>query len=255
VAEQAVQDIRTEDGTVAARVTPLPWDSDFFGVAIGRIELEGVDATAIAEAEDRARAAGLVCLYATVDPVDAVATHTLQTLGYRFVEAAQTFDLQLSEPPIPRPDGVEFRQGTVADVPRVIDIVEAMAPWSRFAVDPRFGIEASVRLQRAWLDRAVDEAEEDHSIVVAESQEDGGIVAFIGRVRTPTPRVDAVGTTRRGSGAARHLIETARKWAGDQPLLGGPIAARNVNALRYVSHCAYRVCRTDYLYHRWLDEG
>ncbi len=71
---------------------------------------------------------------------------------------------------------------------------------------------------------------------------------------TPTPRVDAVGTTRRGSGAARYLVQEARAWAGDQALLGGPIAARNVPALRYVSHCSYRVCKVEYLYHRWLDE-
>ena len=39
----------------------------------------------------------------------------------------------------------------------------------------------------------------------------------------------------------------------DEALLGGPIAARNVPALRYVSHCFYRVCEVRYLYHRWLD--
>jgi hypothetical protein len=63
-----------------------------------------------------------------------------------------------------------------------------------------------------------------------------------------------VGTTRRGSGAARFLIEGARGWAGDQALLGGPIMGRNVPALRYVSHCCYRVCEVRYQLHRWLDE-
>ena len=90
-----------------------------------------------------------------------------------------------------------------------------------------------------------------HSLVVAEVE--GEIVAFIGRVHEPR-RVDAVGTSRRGSGAARYLIQTAREWAGDRPLLGGPIAARNIASLRYVSHCGYRPCQVEYLYHRWLDE-
>ncbi|MEY2458765.1 MAG: hypothetical protein QOG30_595, partial [Acidimicrobiaceae bacterium] len=53
---------------------------------------------------------------------------------------------------------------------------------------------------------------------------------------------------------ARQLIEDARRWAGDRPLLGGPIAARNINALRYVSHCGYRVAEVRYLYHRWIDD-
>ena len=85
------------------------------------------------------------------------------------------------------------------------------------------------------------------------AEQDGEITAFIGRVSEPRHRVDAVGTTKRGSGAARRLIQEARWWAGDVPLLGGPIASRNVPALRYVSHCAYRVCEVRYLYHRWLD--
>ena len=54
---------------------------------------------------------------------------------------------------------------------------------------------------------------------------------------------------------SRSVSPYARAWAGEQPLLGGPIAARNVNALRYVSHCGYRVSSVRYLYHRWFDDG
>ncbi len=36
--------------------------------------------------------------------------------------------------------------------------------------------------------------------------------------------------------------------------LGGPIAARNIAALRFVDACHYRVTRIRYLFHRWLDE-
>lgn len=231
---------------------PLAWDTEFFGTPIGSVALDGADEAALRAVEAEARDAGIACLYGSLDPADAQATLLVQRHGWRFVEAATTFDLRPDEPEIPRPEGVGFRLGTPDDIPRVAPIVEAMAEWSRFAVDPRFGLDAARRLQAAWLERAARAETGQHSLVVAE--EDGEITAFIGRVYEPR-RVDAVGTTRRGSGAARHLIETARRWAGDVPLLGGPIAARNVPALRYVSHCAYRVCRVEYLYHRWLDES
>lgn len=230
---------------------PLAWDSEFFGTPIGSVALDGADEASLRAVEEEARAAGIACLYGRLDPADAPATLLVQRHGWRFVEAATTFDLRLDEPVIPRPEGVEFRPGTPDDIPRVAPIADAMAAWSRYAVDPRFGLEAARRLQAAWLERAARAETGQHSLVVAE--EGGEITAFIGRVHEP-PRVDAVGTTRRGSGAARHLIQTAREWAGAVPLLGGPIAARNVAALRYVSHCGYRVCRVEYLYHRWLDE-
>lgn len=237
---------------MTASVTPLAWDSEFFGFSIGRIELAGADDAAVAGAEAAARDQGIVCLYATLDPEDAPATVRAQRAGYRFVEAATTFSLSVREPPIPRPSGVTVRLGTEADLAPLSELVAELAPWSRYAVDPRFGLDAAARMQAAWLRRSACDTTGAHSLVVAE--EDGDIVAFISRASQPDPVVDTVGTRARGSGAARYLIEEARAWAGDRPLLGGPIAARNVSALRYVSHCGYRVARVRYLFHRWLDE-
>lgn len=231
---------------------PLPWDTEFFDIPIGTVDLSGADAESLDLVEREAREQGVVCLYGTLDPAESRTTYFVQTRGFRFVEAATTFDLRPSEPPIPEPPDTTFRQGTPDDIPAAAEIVARMADWSRFAVDPRFGIDAARRLYAAWLDRAARADDGVHSLMVAE--QDTEIVAFIGRVSEPEFRVDAVGTTRRGSGAARYLIETARAWAGDVALLGGPIAARNVPALRYVSHCNYRVQKVQYVYHRWLDE-
>lgn len=232
--------------------SPLPWDSEFFDLPIARIDLAGADRAAIAEAEAEAREQGIICLYASLDPADAQTTYEVQRAGYRFVDAATTFSLRLDEPPIPCPDGVIVRLGTPADLPAMADVIAKLADWSRYAVDPRFGPEAARRMQAAWMERAAACTTGEFSLVVAEDE--SGIIAFITRAREPQPVVDTVGTTAQGSGAARYLIEDARAWAGDQALLGGPIAARNVNALRYVSHCGYRVARVRYLFHRWLDD-
>lgn len=231
---------------------PLPWDSEFFGIPIGRVDLTGADSASVIAVEAEARDQGIVCLYGSVDSAETDVIFRVQQHGFRFVEAATMFDLRRSEPAIPRPPDTDFRVGTTADIPALAGIVERMADWSRFAVDPRFGVEAARRLYAAWLERSARAEDGVHSLMVAEQESE--ITAFIGRVASPHARVDAVGTTKRGSGAARYLIEEARAWAGDVALLGGPIAARNVAALRYVSHCNYRVRDVQYLYHRWLDE-
>jgi len=232
---------------------PLPWDSEFFDLPIGKVDLAGADLASIAAAEAEARDQGIVCLYGTLDPVEAQTTVLVQQAGYRFVDAATTFSLRLDEPAIPQPAGVDVRLGSPADLPEMADMVAKLSDWSRYAVDPRFGREAARRMQDAWLERAAACTTGEFALLVAE--DDSGIIAFITRALEPEPVVDTVGTTAQGSGAARYLIEVARAWAGDRPLLGGPIAARNVSALRYVSHCGYRVQRVRYLYHRWLDEG
>lgn len=230
----------------------LPWDSEFFGVPIGRVDLDRVPVEDLATMEAEARDAGVLCLYGSLAPEPDAPTLDVQRQGYRFVEAATLFSLRTTEPLIPRPEGIEVREGTVADLPALADTVARLAPWSRYAVDPRFGLEAAERLQARWIERAAECTTGERALLVAE--DDSGIIAFITRASDPEPVVDTVGTSSRGSGAARYLIQQARDWAGDRALYGGPIAARNVAALRYVSHCGYRVARVRYLYHRWLDE-
>jgi dTDP-4-amino-4,6-dideoxy-D-galactose acyltransferase len=234
-------------------VEPLPWDTEFFGFAIGKVDLDGAGLEDLDALDEEARSAGLVCLYGSLDPADAPATMVVQEHGFRFVEAATTFSLRVDEPPIPAPEGISVRVGGPDDLASLREASDALASWSRFAVDPRFGLDAARRLQWAWIERAARSETGEHELVLAELG--GEIVAFITRCTAPSPRVDSVWTAARGSGAARYLIEDARRWAGDQPLLGGPIAARNIPALRYVSHCGYRVSTVRYLYHRWFDDA
>ena len=236
-----------------SRLEPLHWDTGFFGFGIGRvIDFDPSDEGAVRAMEHEAKTAGIICLYASLDPIESTATVLAQRLGYRFVDAATLFHLPLEEASIPHPDGIEVRIGDEADLDQISDMIESLAPWSRFAVDPRFGTEQARRLQHAMTRRAATCSDGSRALVVAENEH--GIEAFITRTTQPEPRVDAVGTRARGSGSSRYLIEHARIWARPGPLLGGPIAARNVNALRYVRNCGYHVDEVTYLYHRWLDE-
>lgn len=231
---------------------PLPWDSEFFGIQIGRIDFDTVDEAAILECEQEARQHGISCLYASLEPVDPTASHHLQSLGYRLLEVGTVLDLQASEPPIPRPPNINVRLGTPDDLPAMTGLIDSLTTWSRFAHDPRFGLEAARRLQHAWVERAAGDATGERSLLLAEA--DDSIVAFLTRCRTPEPVIDTIGTTARGSGAAGYLVECSRSWGEGTMPLGGPIAARNVAALRFVGGCNYRTLRVRYLYHRWLDE-
>ncbi|MEO6628823.1 MAG: hypothetical protein ABIP03_09670 [Aquihabitans sp.] len=231
---------------------PLDWDSQFFGMPIAKVALDGADETSLRSVAAEARDAGIVCLYGTLDSLNVHASVMIQAAGWRLVDVTTTFTLSPDAPAIIKPPDTVFRVGTNDDFDDAVEIAEQMAEWSRFAADPRFGIDAARRLQRSWVERAVG-PDENHCLMVAEQE--SGLVAIIGRVTSPSPRVDAVGTTQRGSGAARYLIEESRAWASPGPLLGGPIAARNVAALRYVSHCGYRAGKVDYSFHCWLDEN
>jgi dTDP-4-amino-4,6-dideoxy-D-galactose acyltransferase len=237
---------------VTPTVELLTWDSDFFGFPIGRVDLDHLDADGLREVDRSARAEGIRCLYGFLDPACYETSYLVQTAGYRFVEGSARFDLKPDLDIEYPPTDATIRRGTEADLPEIHDALLRVAPWSRYAVDPHFGLDAARRMNLAWVDRAARCRTDDHALMVAEDER--GVIAFITRARHPVPIVDAVGTTAPGSGAARALMQDARSWAGDDGLWAGWAAARNINSYRFVENCGFRVTEVRYIYHRWLDE-
>jgi dTDP-4-amino-4,6-dideoxy-D-galactose acyltransferase len=232
-------------------VEPLEWDTDFFGFPIGRVALDDATPQRLAEIETEARDLGIVCLYAALDPADGQTATLVQTFGYRLVEIALTF----TRPPgpfTPKPTSSVVRRGTPDDIPHLGEAIDTLARWSRFGADPRFGLEAARRMHEAWVLRAAADTDDERMLLIAE--EGSRVTGISTHVRSPIPRVDLMGVTRQGSGAAWVLMQAFLEWAGDGPVEGGPCAARNIAPLRFVEHCGFSITRSRYLYHRWLDE-
>jgi hypothetical protein len=232
-------------------IEPLAWDSEFFGVPIARAELTGATDEVLRAIEAEARAEGVACLYGSLDPSDEAVGYLVQTFGYRLVEVAITFD-RPAMPFTPKPSPTKVRRGKPDDLPDLEPAIKTLAPWSRFAADPRFGTDAARRMHEAWMERAARDTDDERALYVA--YDDDGITGMATFVRTPVPRVDTKGVTKLGTGAADALMVALFDWAGGGPTQAGPCAARNIAPLRYLERCGFRVCRTRYLFHRWLDE-
>lgn len=231
-------------------VERLPWDSDFFGFPIGRVSLDGANEDRLRAIEQEARAAGITCLYASLDPGEPTTAYLAQRFGYRLVEIAITFSRPAS-PFAPPESRSRVRRGTPDDLPRLREAIHTMAPFSRFATDPRFGAGAARRMHEAWIARAASEGGER---VLFVAEDDSGVTGVSTCVRSGVPRVDTTGVTKPGSGAADALMAAFFEWADGGATEAGPCAARNVPVLRYVERCGFRASQTRYLFHRWLDE-
>ena len=234
----------------------LSWDSDFFGVRIGRIELDGADPAGIASVEDEARRAGVTCLYAELDPSAVAAIDAVQRLGYRLREVALDLDHPTSLLADQPPTSSTIRRGTAADVGRLAPQLAVVAPWSRYAVDPRFGPGAALALHRAWVERAAG-GRDGRMLLVAEDASGctGMATVHLPGSTEPEGRIDLIASTRPRSGAAQALVAHAFACFGPGCSRGGPIAARNHVSLRFSEQMGYRVSSTRYLFHRWLDEA
>lgn len=232
-------------------VEHLPWDSEFFGLPIGRVTLDGATEDRLRAIEDEARDTGVACLYASLDPGEPTTAYLAQRFGYRLVEIAITFS-RPAAPFTPPESRSSVRRGTPDDLPRLQAAIHTMAPFSRFATDPRFGSDAARRMHEAWITRAARDVGER---VLFVAEDDSGVTGVSTCVRSSVPRVDTTGVTKPGSGAADALMAAFFDWAGGGATEAGPCAARNVPVLRYVERCGFRAAQTSYLFHRWLDEA
>jgi hypothetical protein len=233
------------------QVERLEWDSEFFGVELGRVELDGVDQTDLDLIDEQGRDMGLACLFGTIRPGAGDSSVLAQAHGHRLVEVAIRFDRRPG-PYVPPPSRSVVRHGGPEDMDMLSDALDRLAPWSRFAVDERFGLSAARRMYEAWVRRAVDESGE-RFLAIAEDED--GLTGLSTNVRTPVPRVDLLAVTKPGTGASQAMMSALFEWAGDTVTQAGPCAARNLSVIRFVEGCGFSACETHYLFHRWLDDS
>lgn len=236
---------------MSERITHLEWDSEFFGVSIGRVDLDGVSTDDLRAIDDEARDLGIACVYGTLhDPGVGHTAHLVQESGHRLIEVGLRFR-RPDVPFAPKPTESTVRYGTPDDIEMLSESLDTLAPWSRFAADPRFGPDAARRMHHAWVMRAASEPEE-RMLAIAEDAR--GVTGIATHVRTPIPRVDLMGVIKQGSGASWAMMNLLVEWAGGGEIEAGPCAARNIAPCRFLEHCGFAIVDVQYQFHRWLDE-
>ena len=240
---------------MTGRIERLEWDTEFFGVAIGRADLSGATPEVLATIDEEARDLGLECLYGSVDPKQVDALAEVVASPWRLVEVGLMLDRDPSLPFSAPADSGTGRMGTPDDLPQLEETIDRLAPWSRYAMDPRFGRGEAARLLQAWVRRAADPDPSTDRWKLLVVEDDTGVTSFITLDYGPGPRIDLLGSRASGTGSAQALMAFTLEVTAGQHLDGGPVAARNVQSLRYSEQAGFRINASLYNFHRWLDEG
>jgi dTDP-4-amino-4,6-dideoxy-D-galactose acyltransferase len=232
----------------APAVDRLEWDSEFFGVEIGRLDRTGSDAE-IGEALRAADASGIDCSYLLLAGTDSAGLAIAQGRGFRVVDVRVVLERPLDAAMAERDGGT--RPAETGDRDWVLDLARRRFDHSRFVADPSFGPDAGAELFARWAQRGFDDA--DRGVIVLDDA--AGFVV----------------TGRSGNTGSIELItaaEHAPKGAGGRLLDGAHRAfvsagcdavdvvtqATNVPALRLYERCGYRVTRSSYWLHRWRPD-
>lgn len=223
-------------------VERLAWDSEFFGVEIGRAQ----PYAGWTEITRSAKSQALACVYLESD----------HALG-----PPETGDLVLTDErvrlrrsPVPLlpwdSPGVYIRSGTSADVADLCDSIAALVPWSRFARDSRFGHEAARRMYWRWVKGAVASNDDDFAVATRHNTTVGFITVDSG----DAPEIGLIATHAPGLGAGRALLRWAIAPGGVPRRLEVVTQAGNERALRLYEGEGFQQIKRTFAYHLWLDD-
>lgn len=258
------------EDTVAVVARPLPWDTAFFGVPMGRLDyvLAGEAASPDARARavdatlEAARAAGLRHLTARVDVADLDTLGLLEGRGFRTMDALVTYIMRpVKDPPVDVRTVGTIRESRPEDGAAILDITaEAYRGYrGRFHLDPHLPAARADALYMEWARQCLAGAMAD--IIMVSEDSAGEVIGYLAyRRRQPMSSVGmpifggGLGACRRDSpGAYASLIRDATIWSHARGGMG-EYQTQNYNfaVIRVYEAAGAHYVRAEYTLHGWL---
>jgi dTDP-4-amino-4,6-dideoxy-D-galactose acyltransferase len=212
----------------------LPWDSDHFGISIGRLLSPAGSDFELTRALASADAAGIRCLYWLSDPGEAQVALG-QRAGFKKVDVRVELALDLAMQPLVFKRAPGIREAGESDLEPLKALASRSHRNTRFYTDRSFPPNRADALYAAWIERSFNDptqtvyvsglpGEPDGYIAFGVSEEGHGVIGLI-----------AVAESQRGAGLGSALVSTAISCLAEQGLQrivvvtqGDNIAARSL---------------------------
>lgn len=245
---------------MGSQLEVLEWDSDFFGVRIGRITASRLDRENLESLLYAARKEQLQCLYFAADPDDADTLEQVESARFTLVDVRLLLEHPFDGRPAPCPrfpvsDEIILRSPRSDDIARLEHIAVEIGHTSRFAFDRRFSPEACPALYRAWLHRLL----QDSSAWVTLASRENEPIGLIGctchpATGTGTIALAGVAASVRGRGVGTALVQDALDRFRERGLARAEVVTqgRNVPAQRLYQQMGFFTRQNVLYYHKWL---
>lgn len=231
----------------------LPWDSEFFGFRIGRLNSRRLTPASLQQALTWAADQRLRCVYFLADASCADTLACAHEGRFKFIDVRVDFATDLAAK-TGTPSETRLRPATTADLPALEKLSRTSHQDTRFFKDSNFPANRSADLYAEWIRRDF----KLHRIFVAPGTGHGvaGYVTCHVDPAAGTGRISliAVAEGERQRGLGRALVEGAlqhfrqsgckQTWVATQ--------ASNLPAQRLYQLLGFRTAETCATFHRWF---
>lgn len=241
-------------GESCAAWGPEPFDSEHFGMKMGRVHSGfGADeesAELIAAVAARADAEGYEHLAARIPSEDPALVRRFQREGFFFVDAHCTLTLDRL-PDWDEDDGIS--EANPRDLPAIQELSESIFSLSRYAWDPSLSAEGRRALMRAWLANDCGGRAEFVLVSRDEAGIPSGYIACLLDEAAEIASIDLIAVSPRaqGQGLGQRLIrESCRRLRGRAKRMTVETQGSNAGAHRLYFRSGFVLTSTDISLHR-----
>jgi len=237
----------------------LPWDTDFFGCRIARVNGDTLKRESTMQIDSWCRKNNVRGLYFLSRADDQSTIETAEHHGFRLVDIRVTFEremMNLSAPNLAAPPaGICVRPVQRHDLP----VLQAMARTgysdTRFFSDGHFPRHRAEELYSTWITLEIQgRAQSVWVATSADNQPWGYISCHLDSTRREG-QISLVGVSReaRGKGIGKSLVRTAIDWYRSQDTQRVTVVTQGKNraAQRLYQQCGFLSLDLQLWYHKW----
>lgn len=237
----------------------LPWDSNFFGFTIARVQADVLREETAGEIDRWCSARGVRCLYFAARSDDAATVRVAERFGYHMADVRMTFDHRMIAPLGATGSNERFsiRPAVRGDLERLRQIAHSSHSDTRFFYDTRFPRHLCHALYETWIQSSF-EGFAQHVLVGEDAGIVGGYIScHMNAERHGSIGLMAVDAAHQGKGLGGALVNSALAWFAQQEARQVTVVTQggNVPAQRLYVRSGFTPRKLELYYHRWYEVG
>jgi ribosomal protein S18 acetylase RimI-like enzyme len=233
----------------------LPWDTDFFGIRIGRVQATRLTPDSLAAILRWNEANRIRCLYFSADGSCGETLALAHGAGFQFVDMRVDLSLRIEAAATSAGSSANTRTATPDDLPLLEAIARKAHTDTRFFKDHRFPVTRAEALYAAWIRRDLGQ----HHVLVATTEERPetplGYISCLVNAADKRGRIGliAVSDSHQGRGLGRALVRAGLAWFRSAGCTQVDVAtqAANIAAQRLYQSAGFRSHECSAWFHHW----